>query len=172
MQKIRQLDNGELVLVPVDSIQAQYTKRREIPAASDTLTVASGARYGYTDAFTAYESFMLRGKFTFTGKGSFGLAFDYNGQPGKYKLISLDPASQSIQLQFNEGSTAITHTAAPLEAGKEYCFTYLQEGSVGVFYLDGIASLTVRLYGVSGKPIRLYAENNSVTFTQLREYTR
>ena len=172
VQKIRQLDNGELVLVPVDAIQAQYTKRREIPVGSDTLTVASGARFGYTDAFTAYESYMLRGKFTFTGKGSFGLAFDYNGQPGKYKLISLDPASQSIQLQFNEGSTAITQTAAPLEAGKEYSFTYIQEGSVGVFYLDGIASLTVRLYGVSGKPIRLYAENNSVTFTQLREYTR
>lgn len=43
---------------------------------------------------------------------------------------------------------------------------------MGVFYLDGVASLTVRLYGVSGKTIRFFAENNSVAFTDLREYTR
>jgi len=58
-----------------------------------------------------------------------------------------------------------------LEAGKEYAFTYLQEGSVGMFWLED-ASLTVRVYGVSGKPIRLYAETNTVTFTDLREYTK
>ena len=74
-------------------------------------------------------------------------------------------------MQFNEGSTLITETDVQLEAGKEYAFTYLQEGSVGMFWLED-ASLTVRLYGVSGKPIRLYAENNVVTFSDLREYTK
>ena len=77
-----------------------------------------------------------------------------------------------IQLLFNEGSTLITETAAGLQEGQEYSFTYLQEGSVGIFWLDDIASLTVRLYGVSGKDIRLFAENNTVSFTELREYTR
>ena len=66
----------------------------------------------------------------------------------------------------------ITETAAVLEAGKEYSFTYIQEGSVGIFWLGEDASLTVRLYGVSGKPIRLFAENNTITFSDLREYTR
>ena len=89
----------------------------------------------------------------------------------KYKLITLDPSAQKLQLQFNEGSTLITETDVQLEAGKEYAFTYLQEGSVGIFWLDD-ASLTVRLYGVSGKPIRLYAESNTVSFTDLREYTK
>ena len=42
---------------------------------------------------------------------------------------------------------------------------------MGVFYIDGMAALTVRLYGVTGKPIRLFAENNSVVFSVLREYT-
>jgi hypothetical protein len=54
----------------------------------------------------------------------------------------------------------------------DYGFTYIQEGSVGIFYLDGEAALTVRIYGVSGKTIRLYVENNTVHFTELREYTR
>ena len=74
-------------------------------------------------------------------------------------------------MQFNEGSTLITETDVQLEAGKEYAFTYIQEGSVGIFYVAD-ASLTVRLYGVSGKTIRLYAETNTVTFTDLREYTK
>ena len=42
---------------------------------------------------------------------------------------------------------------------------------MGVFYVDGQAALTVRLYGVSGKPIRLFAENNSVEWSALREFT-
>ena len=74
-------------------------------------------------------------------------------------------------MQFNEGTTLITETDVSLEKGKTYAFTYIQEGSVGIFYLDG-AALTVRVYGVSGKTIRLYAENNTVTFAELREYTR
>lgn len=171
-QKIQQLENGDLMLVPVDTITAQFDKRRELPVAQDAIKVESGARYSYFDAFTAYESYMLKGKFTYTGKGSFGLAFDYNGKQEKYKTISLDPASQSIQLLFNEGDTLITETPAALEAGKEYTFTYVQEGSVGIFYVDGVASLTARLYGVTGKTVRLFAENNSVSFTGLREYTR
>jgi len=43
---------------------------------------------------------------------------------------------------------------------------------VGIFYIDGIASLTVRLYGASGKSIQLFAKNNSVLFTSLQQYTR
>ncbi len=171
VQKVIQKENGDLALAPVDAVAGEYTKRRRLLTESDAVDVQAGARYGYTEVFTAYESFLLKGSFTYTGKGCFGLAFDYNGQAEKYKLITLDPSAQKLQLQFNEGSTLITETAVTLEAGREYAFTYLQEGSVGIFWLDD-ASLTVRLYGVSGKPVRLYAESNTVSFTGLREYTK
>ena len=171
VQKLIQKENGDLALAPVDAVTAQYTKRRHLSVDTDAIDVQAGSRFGYTEAFTAYESFLLKGKFSYTGKGCFGLAFDYNGQAEKYKLITLDPAAQKLQLQFNEGSTLITETDIGLEAGREYAFTYLQEGSAGIFWLDD-ASLTVRLYGVSGKPVRLYAESNTVSFTELREYTK
>ena len=87
-------------------------------------------------------------------------------------MITIDPSAQKLQLQFNEGGTLITETDVPLEAGKEYAFTYIQEGSVGTFYIDGLAALTVRVYGASGKTIRLFAENCTVQFTHLRTYTR
>ena len=77
-----------------------------------------------------------------------------------------------MQLLFNEGSTEISSAAAHLKEGESYSFTYIQEGSVGVFYIDGETSLTTRIYGVTGKSIRLFAENNSVDFTELREFTR
>ena len=171
VQKLIQMENGDLALAPVESVANQYTKRRHLPVDTDAISVQAGARFNYAEAFTAYESFLLKGKFTYTGKGCFGLAFDYSGQAGKYKLITIDPTAQKLQLQFNEGSTLITETDVQLEAGQEYAFTYIQEGSVGIFYLNG-AALTVRLYGVSGKTIRLYAENNAITLTDAREYTR
>ena len=172
VQEILQLPDGTLILDPVDSIQESFTVRRALPTDSSHIFLESGSRYSYTDAFTCYESFMLTGDFIFTGEGTFGLSFDYNGRADKNKLVVLDPAGDTLSLVFNEGSTPITETAAVLEPGESYSFTYIQEGSVGIFYLDGAASLTVRLYGVSGKTIRFFAENNAIQFTSLREYTR
>ena len=172
VQEVIQLDDGTLILDPVDSIQDSFSVRRALAVDASHIYLESGSRYSYTDAFTCYESFMLTGDFIFTGEGTFGLSFDYNGRADKNKLIVLNPAADTISLVFNEGSTPITETAAILEPGESYSFTYIQDGSVGIFYLDGQASLTVRLYGVSGKTIQLFAENNAISFTSLREYTR
>ena len=172
VQKIQQKDNGELFLAPVDAVQEQFETRRALLVDSTHLLMQAGSRYSYTDVFTCYESFAITGEFTFEGKGSFGLAFDYNGKTDKYKLISLNPAEGLLQLTFNEGDTLIAENAVELVPGENYTFTYIQEGSVGVFYLDGEAALTVRIYGASGKPIMLFAESNIVTFTSLRQYTK
>jgi len=136
------------------------------------VVMEAGSLYSYVDAFTCYESFAVTGEFSYTGSGSFGLCFDYNGKANKYKLISISPSDGTLALYFNEGSTLITEKEIDLEAGKDYTFTYVQEGSVGVFYIDGVAALTVRIYGASGKAIKLFAENNTVTFTSLRQYTK
>ena len=138
----------------------------------DTSTsIEADSSYQYVDVFTCYERFMLTGKFTYTGDGSFGLCFDYNGETDKYKMVSILPSDNKLQLLFNEGSTLITEMEIGLTVGEEYSFTYVQEGSVGVFYIDDMAALTVRLYGVTGKPVKLFAENNSVSFTSLQQFT-
>ena len=145
--------------------------KRPLLVKNTSVTVDSTGEAVYTEAFTAYERFMLTGKFSFTGSGSFGLAFDFGKSHEDYKLISLDPEEDKAGLYFGEGAALIAEKAAALEPGKAYSFTYLQEGSVGLFYIDGLAALNVRLYGVSGKPVRLFAENNSVKFTDLAEFT-
>ena len=171
VQKIVQKENGELVLAPVDAVLDRFGTRRALLIDSAHLVAQAGSRYSYTEVFTCYERFAITGEFTYEGQGSFGLAFDFNGKADKYKLISLSPSEGLLQLAFNEGSTLITEKEVELVPGQNYTFTYVQEGSVGVFYIDGEAALTVRIYGASGKPIMLFAENNTVTFTSLRQYT-
>ncbi len=172
VQKLIQNEDGALSLAPVDAVEDAFSVRRALAAEDTHVSVESGSVYAYADAFTCYESFKLTGEFRYTGQGSFGLSFDYNGRDDKNKFIALVPAEDKVQLQFNEGGTLITETAVDLEPDTDYSFTYIQEGSAGVFYIDGQAALTVRLYGASGKTIQLFAENNSVLFSSLREYTR
>ncbi len=171
VQKLVQREDGTLALAPVDAIVESCTTRRQILIEDEDLTIEAGSAYSYTDAFTCYERFLLKGEFTYTKGGAFGLSFDYNGRQSKNKLIVIDPDEGKLKLLFNEGSTDITETEADLTAGETYSFTYFQEGSVGIFTIDGVAALTVRLYGVSGKPIQLFVENNVVTFTDLEQYT-
>lgn len=174
VQKIVQKENGDLVLAPVNAVADSFTNRRALATEESHVFVASGEDevYAYADAFTCYESFLLSGEFRYEGEGSFGLSFDFNGDSAFHKQITINPAENSLQLCFNEGTILITESAVELLPGKVYSFTYVQEGSVGIFYIDGMASLTVRLYGVSGKPVQLFAENNSVLFSSLRQYTR
>ena len=167
VQQVGQNSDGSLWLEAPGTIAEAFNVKRPLLTAKDSVTVDAKDTRSYTEAFTAYERFMINGKFTFTGSGTFGLAFDFGKGQEDYKLISLDPEADKLELFFGEGATLITETSAGLEPGKTYSFSYLQEGSAGVFYLEGYASLAVRLYGVSGKPVRLFADNNSVNFTDL-----
>ena len=171
VQQLIQKADGSLALAPVEQVKASFNQQRKLLLEGDSFTTENGSRYAYTEAFKAYERFLITGKFTFSGQGCFGLAFDFGKKEDEYKLISVDPKEGCIRLSFNSDKNEITKMDVKLEAGKEYAFTYMQEGSVGVFYIDGEAALTARIYGVSGKPIRLFSENNTVEFKELKEFT-
>ena len=171
VQKLRAAEDGTLCLEAPKALLDSFTQKRPLLAKDGTCSLEAGSDQIYSEAFTAYERFLLTGKFSCTGEGDFGLAFDFDGSEAQYKRITLQPDDDKIELSFADGYITAADTAAVLDPGQTYSFTYLQEGSVGVFYVDGVAALTVRLYGVSGKSIRLFAEDNSVTFSELAEYT-
>ena len=171
VQQVKQNADGSLYLLQPESVTKAFTVKRPLMVKNGQCSIEADRTKKYIEVFTAYERFMLTGKFSFTGEGSFGLAFDFGKSQDDDKLIALDPAEDKTALYFGGGYTIAAEKTSEMEAGKTYSFTYLQEGSVGVFYIDGQAALTVRLYGVSGKPIRLFAENNKVTFNDLMEYT-
>ncbi len=170
VQKLVQREDKSLALAPVDAIVESFSVQD--PEVTETVSLSAEGTEASEDVFTCEESFLLSGSFQYTGEGSFGLSFDYNGDEAKTKRIVISPADEKLQLSFNSGDTLITETAAALTPGEEYTFTYIQEGSVGIFYIDDVAALTVRIYGATGKPVRLFAENNQVEFKSLKEFTR
>lgn len=165
-QKVVPDGKGGIVLAPVDAYM-QGTVGRKLLCNMNT-DVKSG---DFTEAFTCQERYVVTGEFSYGGSGDFGFAFDYNGKTEKYKFISFSPEKQTLGLTFNNGTTEITQIPVSIEKNKKYTFTYLQEGSIGVFYFDGQIALTVRIYGVSGKAVRLFAKNNNVSFENLKQYT-
>lgn len=169
-QKVVSDGNGGIYLAPVDYSSLLKT-RRALAVNSTSVVLESGSRISYTDAFNCYERYIVEGDLSFTNGGEFGFAFDYNGTENKYKTIYINPANGVIGLAFNKGSTVITEIPVSLSAKKEYSFKYMQEGSVGVFYIDGKVALTVRLYGCTGKNVKLFASNNNVTLSSVTIYT-
>ncbi len=163
VQKVVSDGNGGIRLAPVDAY-TQNTKERNLVSGS-SVEVQDGE---FVESFRCFERYMVTGKFT-CGKGEFGFAFDYNGRAEKYKYVTV--SREAISLSFNRGETPITSVSATLTEGQTYSFTFIQEGSVGVLYVEGQTALTVRIYGVSGKNVMLYAKGGSAQFSELKQFT-
>ena len=171
VQQLEQREDGSLVLKPADTIRQSFDKPEKLLQAPDTCELDSTSGYVYQDMFTAQERFLLTGRFTFKKEGDFGLAFAFGDSKSRDKMITISPKKGKIQLSFDGSITQIAQKEVELLPDREYSFTYFQEGSVGTFYVDGEAALTVRIYGVTGKPVRLFCENNHVVFTQLQQFS-
>lgn len=169
-QKVVSDEKGEIYLTPIDYSKL-FNDRRELATNSTAIKIDSGSRISYVDAFNCYERFVVEGDLSFDGNGEFGFAFDYNGAETKYKTIYINPQKGVLGLAFNKGKTIITEIPLALSMKREHSFKYIQEGSIGVFYIDGKASLTVRLYGCTGKNVKLFASNNSVYLSSVVIYT-
>ena len=173
VQQLSRLDDGRLVLGLPETVREQYRKSVPLDTEDAGLDCVSEEGRVYEELCRTPDSFLLRGSFRFEEEGgSLGLAFDYGEGEEDYKLITLDPDDDRLLLQFRGGKTVPAEEPTELSAGELYRFTYFQEDSVGIFYLDDIAAFTVRLYGVSGKPLYLFAEDNAVHYSELELYTR
>lgn len=172
VQQVHQLPDRSIILEPVDSVAAQYQIECSLSSGDSVPDLSAEGEKVYCELGTAGDSFLLEGNFCYEEDGPFGLAFDYKDGEEDYKLITIDPEEQKLILQFRGGSAAPASEDVRLEEGTDYHFTYIQEDSVGVFYIEDTAAFTVRLYGVNDKPFFLYAEDNQVSFSDLTLYTR
>ncbi len=172
VQEIKKQADDSLALYPVATVAESFTQVQEPADSQSEYVLSAGEAAAYHEVFSCEETYMLTGAFRYTGEGCFGLAFDYDGRREKYKRLEIRPSENNMALTFGEGAIEVTNTAVALTPDETYPFTYIQDGSVGIFYIDGQAALTLRLYGVSGKPISLFAENCEVTFTELKQLTK
>ena len=168
VQQVRQLPDGSLVLEPVDAIAAQVEEPLPLLDESPEISLSAQDEAVYSEICNAADSFLLEGDFCFEDGGCFGLAFDFKDGEEDYKLISVDPENEKLLLQFRGGSVTPAASDVSLDPGKSYHFRYIQEDSVGVFYIDEVTAFTVRLYGVADKTMYLFAQGGGVTFSGLK----
>ena len=172
VQQIRQLPDNSLVLEPVDAIAAQYQESSPLIPEDPELVLSAQEERTYCELGNAPEDFLLEGDFSFEGNGNFGIAFDFKDGEEDYKLITINPAEQQLALQFRGGSVTPAVENVELKPGENYHFTYIEEDSVGVFYIGDLTAFTVRLYGTAEKPFYLFAQDNEVRFSNLALYER
>ena len=148
VQEMKQKENGDLYLTVPEQIRNAFPEEQS-----------------FTDTVSATETFKVTGSFIFRDAGTFGMAMED-------KYISIDPEAGLLQLGFAEGKLPIAETAVELKDGETYSFTYMQDGSAGLFCIDGIGTLTVRIYGTCGKKIRFWSENSQMEWKDLAFSTR
>ncbi len=166
-RKLCRKENGELYLMPVDAALERFRTSAPL-VCGENVTVRGGNARAYQPALRVRGSFMIKGTFRFDGRGSFGLAFDADGEPGGARL-SIDHAANKIKL--THGRKTVAEVAAPLEPGREYDFSYLQEGTLGLFTVNAAASLTLRVPSAEGLKLSLFARAGTAAFSNLQAMT-
>ena len=170
VQELHAAADGSLYLSVPDGIRNLFADRRPLLSRS-TVTFKEADAMKQSELTAAYERYMITGSFTYTSGGEFGLIIHSDGTQEEQKLIAVSPSDSYIRFDLSGGDVPITGTQAELKEGETYTFTYIQEGSCGAFYVDGISSLAVRVYGTGGKKVSLYADHAAVTFNDLAVYT-
>ena len=154
-------ENGELYLMPVDAALERFQTPAR-PACPQDVTVSGGNARAYVPVLERPGSFMIKGKFRFDGNGSFGLAFDTDGEAA---LLAIEPAAGRIRLAC--GRRTVAEVAAEFEAGHDYDFSYIQEGTLGIFTVNAAASLTVRVPSAENLNLRIFAHAGTAVFSYL-----
>ena len=167
-RKLCRKENGELYLMPVDAVLERFQTPMPL-SCGENVTVRGGSARAYVPALACHGSFMINGKFRFDGRGSFGLAFDATGEPEESAHLSVDPAAGRIRL--TRGRKTVAEVAAALESGREYDFSYIQEGTLGLFTVNAAASLTVRVPSAESLTLRLFARAGTAVFSNLHALT-
>ena len=158
--KINQRDDGSLYLsLPAPVLSSFTNEDKTLLKGSKTSLEAKKDDVKKSLCLTS-EKFLLKGEFSFEKNSTFGLHFACEDE-GQSKLILIDSQKDMISLLADDGETLLTYADAELKTKQSYSFTYFQEGSCFVFCIDGVTSLTGRVYNSVGSLLSLFASKGS-----------
>ena len=159
-------EDDSVTLLPVDGLDAYFGYENELLCAPSVRfsgkqrnKLANGA-----------ESYMITGSFAFEGSERFGFVLGYDDEYNRY--LSYDPEKQTFAFSLRSNTVSECEIKTELEAGKKYDFVYIQEGSVGVFYILNECALSFRIHGINNKQIGLFSDGSTVSFENLSQYLR
>ncbi|MCI1188435.1 family 43 glycosylhydrolase [Hymenobacter sp. DH14] len=84
--------------------------------------------------------------------------------PGQNRF-SFDRVNRS---GLNAGTSAVADVPFPMQPNTDYAVDIVEENSVVVVYLNGVAALSVRIYKAPRTSWGIFADNSSATFKNLR----
>ncbi len=160
--------NGKAYLAPLAGYEDYYGYQDSL-LSSESVTFAANQN-ARTKLAEGKESYMITGDFTYTGENKFGILLGYNDNYQRY--ISYYPREKKLAFSLKTRFTTEAEVPAELIEGQKYSFVYVQEGSVGIFYIKGVAGLSFRVYGINNKRIALYSDGSAVDFENLKYFLR
>lgn len=174
VQKVKQHSDGSLTLVPIDGLHDYFVNRRALKEDKTDFDLAPVA-FVNKDISKVYESFMVKGQLSYAkaNGGDFGFAFGYGGESADYMHIKISPVQRAVVFTVKDGAEEATRiSGVDLHENTTYSFTFIMEGSVGIFYLDDQVALTVRMYTLQDKSFGFFSDHHSVQFKNISVYTR
>ena len=155
-----------ITLTAPDSLQRYFGYENDLDRAE--IDVSVGNRY----AADSYESYLLKGEFRYTGAKPFGILLGYGDDAAAYRYVGYDPAAKTLGYRLPGKTVNECEYRMDLEENTEYSFTYIQEGSVGALYIDGVGALSFRTYGTSNKKVAFFSEGAQFRVGGLSQWIR
>ena len=162
-----------------ESVKAYFTKAIDpvITASSGTVSHAADTHVLTGSSTKAQYTFgsitgttQIKGNLKLVNlTGAAGIGFNVQPNSSGTYVIKFEPLAKRIAA-YNNG-VEITRVPFNWEAGKQYAFNLVIDGSVAVLYLNDQVALTNRIYGMQSKSWSLFAENNVLTASSLKTVT-
>ena len=168
VHKIEFDEDGNPYLAPISGFKEYYGAEGE--TLSSGAIVFSRGSVSETKVANGAESYMLTGDFTFIGTEKFGLVLGYNDTYKRY--VSFNPAAERVEFTLKSNTKTEAQMSVSLNEGEKYSFVYVQEGSVGLFYIVGKVGFSFRVHGINNKIIGIYSKGSSVSFENMKYYLR
>lgn len=174
--QIYKLGDDKLGVKSPDAVKSYFTKEADLAVTSSSGTVNQAAGTFTLDGSSAtamYKFASIQGTTKIAGSlslanltGTAGIGFNTQADNNSTYTIKFEPAAKRIAA-YNNG-VEVTRVPFNWQAGKNYTFSIVIDGSVVVLYLNDQVALTNRIYSVQSKSWSLTAENNTLIVTGLK----
>ena len=161
-------DDGTISLTHPEGIEAYFGFEKQTEM--DMLSLQTGKR----KVGEAFESFLVQGSLSYSGKEKFGIVLGYGYSFSAYRYVEYDPVEQKLGYRIEGKKDCECEVSMALDENTVYDFTYIQEGSVGIFYIDGVAggALSFRSYGTNNTLLAFFSEGSNIEITNLKQFLR
>ena len=162
VSKVHQNEDGSIYLEKLDNLNDYF--RYDLELENKNISINQKKNF---EIEKQYESFIFEGDFKYSGNSDFGFVFGLGKDEADYGHIIINPSKKVMEFSVKNFKTIETEVKINTKEGELYHFTLVSEGSVLVFYIDGMAAMTTRFYGKLDSNFGVFTKGSDVEFSNL-----